>query len=201
MRLIANRIAIPDQNNTQNEHLEFELVVLKKTVFEKKTFLVKNETCTASPRSPDISQPKEKLPPRREQLDVIRTRGIPGLKEKNARLRKEHDYSEAQKILSHLEEKAEIGDIYRLGHYEEKKTRTILLKVPNVWHRRLILSSAMKLKEYSQPDFTSRQFSKEETVLENESPMERRDLIYKGTKNSVSKTASCTNAITINGPS
>ena len=94
---------------------------------------MKNETHTASPRRSDVSQPKENLPPRTEELDGIRIRGIPELKEKNARLRNEHDYSEVQQILSHLEVNAEFGDIVRLGQYEEKKTRTILLKVPNVW--------------------------------------------------------------------
>ena len=82
------------QNNTQMEHLESELVELKKKLTEIKSFLVKNETHTASPRQSDVSQPKEKLPPRTEELDGIRIRGIPELKEKNARLRNEHDDSE-----------------------------------------------------------------------------------------------------------
>ena len=45
----------------------------------------------------------------------------------------------------------------------------------------MILSSALKLKEYSQPVFISRQLSKEETVSESEALMKRRDLIDKGT--------------------
>ena len=45
----------------------------------------------------------------------------------------------------------------------------------------MILSSAIKLKEYSQPVFISRQLSREETALENEALMKRRDLIDKGT--------------------
>ena len=86
---------------------------------------------------------------------------------------------------------AEIGDIVRLGPYEEKKTTTILPKVPNVWQRRMILSSAKKLKEYSQPVFISRQLSEEETVLENEALMMRRDLIDKDTKSKDLRVKDC----------
>ena len=142
---------------------------------------MKNETRTAPLTQSHVSQPEEKLSPWTEELDGIRIRGAPELKEKNARRRNEHDYSEFQKIRSHREVNAEIGDIVRLGQYEEKKTRTILLKVPNVWQRRMILSSAIKLKEYSQSVFISQQLSKEETVLESEALMKRRDLINRGT--------------------
>ena len=45
----------------------------------------------------------------------------------------------------------------------------------------MILSSAIKLKEYSQPVFISRQLSREETLFENEALMKRIDLIDKGT--------------------
>ena len=119
-----------ESQNTQMEYLESELVKLKKNVTELKSILMKNETRTASPRQSDVSQREEKLPPRTEELDGIRICGIPELKEKNGRLRNEHDYSEVQKILSHLEVNAEIGDIVRLGQYEEKKTQRPYQKYP-----------------------------------------------------------------------
>ena len=106
-------------------------------------------------------------------------------------LRNEHDYSEVQKILSHLEVIAEIGDIVRLEQYEEKKTTTILLKVPIVWQWRMILSAAIKLKEDSQLVFISQQLSKEETVLENEALMKRRDLIDKDTNSKELRVKDC----------
>ena len=82
---------------------------------------MKNSTSTASPRQPDVSQLKEKLPPRTEEVDRIRIRCIPELKEKNARLRNKHDYSEAQKILTHLEVNAENYDILDLGSTRKRK--------------------------------------------------------------------------------
>ena len=92
----------------------------------------------------------------------------------------ELEFSVFQKILTHLDVETEIGDIVRLGKYDENKRRTILLKVPNVWKRRLISSSARILTTFEHPVFLSRQLSNEEVVLENKDLMMRRELITKG---------------------
>ena len=113
-----------------------------------------------------VSPLSQRKTPTVQGLTSIRMRGIPESKEKNPRMRQEHDLPEVQKILSHLDVETEIGDIVRLGKYDENKRRTILLKVPNVWERQLILSSARKLKTVKHPVFLSRQLSNEEVMLE-----------------------------------
>ena len=89
------------------------------------------------------------MPNSPEELDGIRIRGIPESTEKEARVRQEHDLAEVQKLLTHMEVNAIIGDVIRLGRYNENKTRTILLKVPNAYQRRMVLLSARKLKTFS----------------------------------------------------
>ena len=80
-----------------------------------------------------------------------------------------------------MEVNAIIGEVIRLGRYEEKKPRTILLKVPNAYQRRMVLLSARKLKTFSQPIFLSKQLTKEEADLENLALVRRRELINEGT--------------------
>ena len=72
---------------------------------------------------------------------------------------------------------ASIGDVIRLGRYDENKIRTILLKVPNAYQRRMILLSARKLKNSPQPNFLRRQLTKEEADQENLALVRRRQLI------------------------
>ena len=72
---------------------------------------------------------------------------------------------------------ASIGDVIRLGRYDENKTRTILLKVPNAYQRRMILLSARELKKSPQPIFLNRQLTKEEADHENFALVRRRQLI------------------------
>ena len=47
----------------------------------------------------------------------------------------------------------------------------------NLWQRRLILSSASKLKRYDKPVYLSRELSREEATQENEALQKRRELI------------------------
>ena len=63
---------------------------------------MKNEARTASPRQSDVSQPKENLPPRLEEPDGIRIRSISTEGKECQAEKRKHDYSEVQKILSHL---------------------------------------------------------------------------------------------------
>ena len=100
---------------------------------------------------------------------------------KEARVRQEHDLAEVQKLLTHMEVNAIIGDVIRLGRYEENKTRPMLLKVPNAYQRRMVLPSARKLKTFSQPIFLSKQLTKEEADLENLALVRRREMINEGT--------------------
>ena len=72
---------------------------------------------------------------------------------------------------------ASIGDVIRLGRYDENKIKTILLKVPNAYQRRMILLSARKLKNSPQPIFLSRQLTKEEADQEILALVRRRQLI------------------------
>ena len=75
-------------------------------------------------------------------------RGVKESDDKDPRKRQEHDFCEVQKILTHMEVECEFNDLIRLGQRGNHRDRTILLKLPNVWLKRLILSSARKLKNY-----------------------------------------------------
>ena len=163
---------------TQMKTLENELTDLKKTVTEIKTLLSTKQPDSDYPTQPSSIASRQKPPPKpAEELDGIRIRGIPESTEKEARLRQEHDLAEVQKVLTHMDVNASIGDVICLGRYDENKISTILLKVPNAYQRRMILLSARKLKKSPQPIFLSRQLTKEEADQENLALVRRRQLI------------------------
>ena len=81
--------------------------------------------------------------------------------------RQNYDYTEVQQILTHINVSTEINDIIRHGKYDENKTRTILIKIPNPWQRREILLYARELKTFDAPIFPSLQLSRDEADLEN----------------------------------
>ena len=169
-------------NTVSNEHHETEMTDLKKTVSEIRTLLTRKPPDSGQPaQNSPITKSQEQMPKPPEELDGIRIRGIPESTEKEARVRHEHDLAEVQKLLTHMEVNAIIGDVIRLGRYEENKTRTILLKVPNAYQRRMVLLSARKLKTFSQPIFLSKQLTKEEADLKNLALVRRRELINEGT--------------------
>ena len=171
-----------EHQESQMKNLETEMTDLKKTVSEIKTLLTRKPPDSGQPaQNSPITKSQEQMPKPPEELDGIRIRGIAESTEKEARVRKEHDLAEVQKLLTHMEVNAVIGDVIRLGRYEENKTRTILLKVPNAYQRRMVLLSARKLKTFSQPIFVSKQLTKEEADLENLALVRRRELINKGT--------------------
>ena len=143
-----------------------------------KTLLSTKQPVSHYPTQSRSIASRQKAPPKpAEELDGIRIRGIPESVEKEARLRQEHDLAEVQKVLTHMVVNASIGDVIRLGRYDENKIRTILLKVPNAYQRRMILLSARKLKNSPQPIFLSRQLTKEEADQENLALVRRRQLI------------------------
>ena len=163
---------------TQMKPLENEMTDLKKTVTEIKTLLTTKQPDSDYPTQPSSIASRQKPPPKpAEELDGIRMRGIPESTVKEARLRQEHDLAEVQKVLTHMDVNASIGDVIRLGRYDENKTRTILLKVPNAYQRRMILLSARRLKNSPQPIFLSRQLTKKEADQENLALVRRRQLI------------------------
>ena len=163
--------------DTQMKTLENEMTDLKKTVTEIKTLLSTKQPDSGYPTQPSSIASRQKSPPKpAEELDGIRIRGIPESTEEEARLRQEHDLAEFQKVLTHMDVNASIGDVIRLGRYDEK-IRTILLKVPNAYQRRRILLSARKLKNSPQPIFLSRQLTQEEADQENLALVRRRQLI------------------------
>ena len=171
-----------EHQESQMKNLENEMTDLKKTVSEIKTLLTRKPPDSGHPaQNSPITKSQEQMPKTPEELDGIRIRGIPKSTEKEARVRQEHDLAEVQKLLTHMEVNAIIGDVIRLRRYEENKTRTILLKVPNAYQRRMVLLSARKLKIFSQPIFLSKQLTKEEADLENLVLVRRRKLINKGT--------------------
>ena len=78
----------------------------------------------------------------------VRVRGIPELKDTNARRRAEHHKAEIEKLLKFLNVDSNIEDCRRIGTYNESKDRTILLKLSNDWNRKLLLLSLGKLWNY-----------------------------------------------------
>ena len=163
---------------TQMKTLENDMTDLKKTVIEIKTLLTTKQPNSDYPTQPSSIASRQKPPPKpAEELDGICIRRIPESTEKEARLRQEHDLAEVQKVLTLMDVNASFGDVIRLGRYGENKTRTILLKVPNAYQRRMILLSARKLKNSPQPSFLSRQLTKEEADQGNLGLVRRRQLI------------------------
>ena len=79
-----------------------------------------------------------------------------------------------------MEIECEFNDLIRLGQRGNDRDRTILLILPNVWLKRLILSSARKLKNYGASVFISKELTNEEAAIENEYLKKRRELIDQG---------------------
>ena len=82
--------------------------------------------------------------------------------------RYKHDVEEVEKVLVHMAVENSITDIRHLGKYEKNKTKTILIKVANAVHKRLVLLSAFKLKEYAEKVFVSPELSNEDFLREKQ---------------------------------
>ena len=93
-------------------------------------------------------------------------RGVKESDDKDPRKRQEHDFCEIQKILNHMEVECDFNDLIKLGQRGNDRDRTILLKLPNERLKRLILSSAPKLKNCGAPVFISKQLTNEEAAIE-----------------------------------
>ena len=85
-------------------------------------------------------------PPTNDHPRGERVRGIPELKDTNARKRAEHDKAEIGNILKFLNVNSNIEDCWRIGTYNENKDRTIIVKLITDWNRKLLLLSFGKLR-------------------------------------------------------
>ena len=64
-----------------------------------------------------------------------------------------------------MELECKFNDSIRLGQRGNDRDRTILLKLPKVWLKRLILSSAQKLKNYGVSLIISKELTNEEAAI------------------------------------
>ena len=124
-------------------------------------------------------KPKTK-PPTNDHPSGVRVRGIPELKDTNARKRAEHDQAEIENILKFLNVDSNIKDCRRIGTYNENKDRTIIVKLSNDWNRKLLFLSLGKMRNYDKKVYLSRELSKEEQLLENDLLEKRREYIGSG---------------------
>ena len=159
--------AISSQNkiDKSNENQEEKKIFVKKTVGNQ----LKNEI-TSFQSSVESNlyvlgdilttnvKPKTELPTNYHPSGV-RVRGIPELKDTNARKRAEHDKTEIENILKFLNIDSNIEDCRRIWTYNENKDRTIIVKLSNDWNRKLLLLSLGKLRNYDKKVYLSRELS------------------------------------------
>ena len=97
---IAKLLQQPIPNKTEQIlSIEKDLGELKQTVSEIKDYMKEKQDQPAQEKSNVVSPLRQKKTPTAEDLTGIRIRGIPELKEKDPRMRQEHELSEVQKIL------------------------------------------------------------------------------------------------------
>ena len=77
-------------------------------------------------------------PPTNDHPSGERVRGIPELKDTNARKRAEHDKTEIENILKFLNIDSNIEDCRRIETNNKNKDRTIIVKLSNDWNRKLL---------------------------------------------------------------
>ena len=126
-------------------------------------------------RTTKTSEPKTQK--KKENYDGLRVRGIAESKAKSPRERYEHDVKEVKSILEFLKIDCPIDDLRRLGNYDGKKDRTLIIKTTSEHHRRLILLSLYKLKTYSKQVYMSKELSPEDQKIENDALKLRRKMI------------------------
>ena len=146
---LINESETKGEQNHQLQKIEKEMAGLQSSVSVIKTFMTQGKF--AGPSDPEITQTATRTTSVKENLDEIRIRGIHESKNYFARGRQEHNFNEVQKVLENISVEAAISDVTLLGKYDTNKTRTILLKVPNPYQRRMILLSACKLQFFGRP--------------------------------------------------
>ena len=174
--LIA-KMEVSETNQSQIKNIEKEMIELKNSLLEIKTAMIEKSD---PPKTKQVNQPAatiRKTPEATMVPEGIQVRGIKESDDRDPRKRQEHDLAEIQQVFAHIEVNCNINDLLRLGPRNDTKTRTILVKVSNPWQRRLILSSASKLKTYDKPVYLSRELTREEAMIENEALQKCRELI------------------------
>ena len=101
-----------------------------------------------------------------ETPEGIRVRAVPESTSKLARERYEHDMKEISNLMTFLLIQCEITEIKRIGPYQEGRAWTIVFTVAIKFHRRLILLTISKLKEYDKLVFVSKELNAEEAKQE-----------------------------------
>ena len=115
-----------------------------------------------------------------ETPEGIRVRGVLESTSKLARERNEHDMKEISDLMTFSSIECEITEIKRIGPYQEGRARTIVFTFANKFHRRLILLSISKLKEYNKLIFVSKELNAEEAKQERLILKKRREMIEAG---------------------
>jgi len=52
----------------------------------------------------------------------------------------------------------DIADAFRLGRFQQGRTRPVLVKLRSIWDKRVVLSNSRTLDQHDQPDFIRRMF-------------------------------------------
>ena len=74
------------------------------------------------------------------------------------------------------------NELIRLGQRGNDRDRMIIPKLPNLWLKRLVSSSARKQKNYGAPVFISKEITNEEAAIENEIFKEKKRIYRSGAK-------------------
>ena len=156
--------------------LQSEVVEIKKAISDIRETFAKREAMPnpilppqVTP-SPTINKPEPKPP------KGIRVGGVPESTTKIARERNEHDMKEV-KMLEFMSIDCEITEMQRIGPYQENRTRTIVFTVANRFHKRLILLSIAKLKEYDKKLCVSKELSSGDAKLERQLLKKRKKML------------------------
>ena len=129
------------------EKMENEMKELKETVSEIKNILSKPaKQPETKPNQKESNLTTSDKNNNNNQTLGRRIRGVKQSDDKDPRKHQEHYLGEVQKILTIKEVECKFNDLIRLGQRGNDRNRTIFFKLPNVWLKRLVLSSARKLK-------------------------------------------------------
>ena len=135
---IKSLLAKPDAVKEENlEKMKNEMKELKKTVSEIKNILskpAKQPEIKPNQKESNLTT-SEKINNNNQTLG-IRIIGVKESDDKDPRKRQEQDFYEVQKFLMEIE--CKFNDLITLGQRGNDRDRTILLKLPNVWLKRLI---------------------------------------------------------------
>ena len=166
------------KDDKQLKSLQIEVTEIKKAKSELKESFVKQPI----PKQTHIGagHPTPKKTVEAETPEGIRVRGVRESTSKLARERNEHDMKEISDLMTFLSMECEITEIKRIGPYQEGRARTIVFTVANKFHRRLILLSIGKLKEYDKLIFVSKELNAEEAKQERLILKKRREKVEAG---------------------